>query len=135
MGFNNPEKSEHRKREYTNLQKGVLKSYSDQLADITLQPWMSSTKWQSVREAVVSLSESIGKYSDYLAHQASVTMDNHSLSHPVREGKDSECIVIIPGCAWIKPTFAARYKSLEYCLTSSGDFQPLLVNDYAPIKL
>lgn len=107
VGFNNPEKSKHRKREYTNLQNGVLKSYSNQLADVTLQPWMSSTKWRSVREAVVSLSESIGKYNDYLAHQASVTMENHSLSHPVREGKDSECIIIVPGGAWIKPTFAA----------------------------
>ena len=128
VGFNNPEKSKHRKKEYTNLQNRVLKSYSNQLADITLQPWMSSTKWKSVREAVVSLSESIGKYSNYLAHQS---MENHSLGHPVREGKNSECI---PGCAWIKPTFAARDKSLEYCLTSSEHFQPLLVNDYAPAE-
>ena len=49
----------------------------------------------------------IGKYSDYLAHQADVTTENHSLSHPVREGNDLEAIIIVPGFAWIKPTFAA----------------------------
>ena len=57
---------------------------------------------------------------------------NQSLSHPVREGADSESFVIVPGFAWIKPTFAARYDELERRLMVSLDFQPLLINDYAP---
>ena len=78
------------------------------------------------------MSDCLGKYSNYLAHQSDVTKANQSLSHPVREGTDSESFVVVPGFAWIKPTFAARYGELERRLMVSLDFQPLLISDYAP---
>ena len=132
VGFNTPEKSKHRKKEHSNLERGMLNSYSEQLAEITLQPWMSSAKWKPVKEAVVTMSDNLGKYSDYLAYQSDVTMTNQSLSHPVREGTDLESVIVVPGFAWIKPTIAARYGELECCVMASLDFQPLLINDYAP---
>ena len=131
VGFNVPEKSKHRKREHTNLERGMLNLYSEQLAEITLQPWMSSAKWKPVKEAVVTMSDCLGKYSNYFAHQSDVTKANQSLSHPVREGTDSESFVV-PAFAWIKPTFAARYGKLECRLMVLLDFQPLLIKDYAP---
>lgn len=82
---------------------------------------MSSAKWKAVKEAVVTMSDCLGKYSNYLAHQSDVTKANQSLSHPVREGTDSESFVVVPGFAWIKPTFAARYGELERHLMVSLD--------------
>ena len=63
VGFNKPELSKHRKRSISNMSQEKLTECALQLQEHAWSSWMQHTNWQSFRDDLLSLIESISSYS------------------------------------------------------------------------
>jgi hypothetical protein len=46
--------------------------------------------------------------------------------------KASICLIL--KAAWVEPLTASKYRSLQECLDITKEFEPLFLNEYAPIN-
>ncbi len=130
QGYNKPEKSNHRKRTLENLSVGILDHHCTILNSFLLQSWMQSGKWKAFRSVVCSLADSLAKYCSYLKEKNCDVQQNHASPSVVRSRPGSYCV--IKRARWVKPTFAAQYRNLQVHLDAVKEFEPILVNDFAP---
>lgn len=130
QGYNQPEKSGHRRRSADSLSAGVLDHHCTMLNSFLLQAWMQSGRWKAIRSAVCSLADSLAKYCSYLADKSREVQQNHSFLFPVRSGAEKFCV--IKRAKWVKPTYTAQYRNLQIHIDATKEFEPVLVNDFAP---
>lgn len=123
FGHNQPQKSKHRKKDISNLTSDVLDTHSCNLNRFLLYPWMNSAVWKTIKPTISELTSSLSKYAKYLKAKN---------AEPVRPDKATDSFHVIKEASWVKPTFVARYGSLESHLVSLPDFTPVFVNDFAP---
>ena len=126
-GYNIPEKSKHRKREAGNLSADALDSHSTILNKFLLQPWFERSIWKPMKSTVCILADALAKYALYLQSKSVEIQGNHEKTESVRSVSDAESFCFIERSAWVKPTFNARFKTLQDHLDSSKDFEPLFV--------
>ena len=133
-GYNKPEKSKHRRKDITNLSAATLDSYSTTLNQLILHPCFDQEKWKHMKKSVEDLAECMTKYALYLHKQNFVMQENHDASSVVRSISDCESICVLPKAVWVKPELAMKYKNLHDMLLEKCYFEPVLLNDYAPIN-
>ena len=136
-GYNNPEKSKHRKREIGNMCASTLDSHSHHshsalLNKFAIQPWFDTPSWKPLKQAVCSLADVVAKYALYLKEKNIEVQGNHSKSTPVRSVSESESFCFVQKSMWVKPTHVAMFKTFQNSLDSMLSFEPLLLNDLAP---
>jgi hypothetical protein len=66
QGYNNPEKSKHRRRDVDNLSASVLDTHASVLNSFLLQLWLDSSVWKPMKGAVCDLADAVSKYAAYL---------------------------------------------------------------------
>ena len=66
FGFNQPEKSKHRKKDIANLSCDVLNHHISTLNHFLLNSWMRSSLWTPVREIISQFTSSPSNYAKYL---------------------------------------------------------------------
>lgn len=91
---------------------------------------MNGQKWISVREAILRLADNLRKHAAYLNHQNEAVQSNHSKKLCVRSDVDEFKVLSITRC--IKPTHAARYRSLHESLNHVSEYKPILLEDHSP---
>ena len=134
QGYNRPEGSKHRRRDVTNLSAGTLDAYSSSLNKLPLQPWFDLDRWKPMRRSVTKLADSMAKYAVYLRERSTAVEEYHTALTPTRSASDCESFCMIPKAVWVEPAITSRYKSLQDCINAAADFEPVLLNDYAPIN-
>ena len=132
QGYNNPEKSRHRRRDVENLSSAVLDNNSSILSSYLLQPWLESGKWKAIRSAVCGLADGIAKYSAYLKEKNKEVLCNHRKMSPVRVLEESDRYCLIKRAQWVKPTYVAQYRSLQQHIDAAKEYEPVFVNDFSP---
>ena len=65
-GYNRPELSKHRKREFTNLEKSTLRSLSSHLFFCLQDQYWERENWRALKDDMVTLAQSISGYAEYL---------------------------------------------------------------------
>ena len=133
-GYNTPEKSKHRRKDAANLSAAILDSYSTTLNQLLLHPCFDHEKWKLMKKSVGDLAECMTKYALYLHRQNLVMQKNHSALSVIRSVSDCESICIVQASVWTKPEVATKYKTLIDELSKKCFFEPVLVNDFAPIN-
>ena len=83
----------------------------------------------SVYQAILQLANNLRKYASYLEQQNDASHKRHSLTSC---RGDIYSFDVLAETSVMKPTFAARYRSLHDALTHSKDFEPILVEDHSP---
>ena len=126
-GYNQPEKSKHRRKDITNLSSATLNSFSTTLNQILLQPCFDQDRWKLMKKSVQDLAESTTKYALYLREKNLVMQDNHSASSVVQSASDCESVCILPKAVWVKPDLVAKYKTLHDALLEKNFFEPVSV--------
>ena len=130
-GYNRPEARKKRKRSHTNLTASDLEAQSSSLYSLAGSSYMRHQNWRSVREAVLRLAESLRQYSNYLRKQReAVAGTEGSKRSCVRTDVDE--LTVLNATLVIKPTLAARYRSLHAQLLHSHDYEPVLLEDHSP---
>lgn len=132
QGYNNPEKSKHRRRDTENMSASVLDTHASVLNSFLLQPWLDSSTWKPMKGAVCDLADAVSKYAAYLQEKKIEVQENHQSLVPVRPASDAESCVFVQGARWVQPSFVACYKALQNHLDAADVFQPILLNDFAP---
>lgn len=130
-GYNRPEMRKERKRDHTNLKINELKAHSSSLYALAGSSYLKRQSWPSVYEAILKLAESLRQYSNYLIKQGKAVAEceaKRSLHNDVDE------LAVLGEASMIKPTLAARYKSLHSALLHSTDYEPILLEDYCPTE-
>lgn len=134
QGFNKPEASKHKRKEVGNLDASTLDAYSNSLNKLLLQPFFDLKRWKAMRGAVTSLVECTTKYALYLRKKCDSIKTHHAALQPVRSASDHESFCLISEAVWVEPATAMKYRSLQECLDSAKEFQPLLLNDFVPVN-
>ena len=125
-GYNKPEARKKRKRSHENLTASELEVHSSALFSVAGSSYMKHQNWRSVREAVLRFAENFRRYSDYLKKQREI-VTGEAKQCCIRTDVD-ELTVLKPTLV-IKPTLAARYKSLHAALLHTLDFEPVLLEE------
>ncbi len=131
-GYNNPEKSKHRKREAGNMFASTLDNQSALLNKFALQPWFDTPSWKSLKQAVCSLADVMAKYALYLKEKNIEVQANHSKNTLVRSVSEAESFCYVNKSVWVKPTHVAMFRAFQDRLDSMLSFEPVLLNDLAP---
>ena len=87
-----------------------------------------------MEKSVGDLAECMTKYALYLHEKNLVMQENHAASSVIRSVSDCESICILSKAVWVKPELVTKYKSLHDTLLEKCYFEPVLLNDYAPIN-
>ena len=90
---------------------------------------MKSQQWLSVREAVLRLADNLRKHATYLEQQNLAVQECQAKKTCWSDVDDFD---VLPASSNIKPTFAARYRSLHAAILHAKDFEPILVEDHSP---
>ena len=134
QGYNKPEASKHRRKDVANLDASMLDAYCSSLNKLLLQPWFDLQRWKAMRMSVTMLVECMAKYAAYLRTKCELVKKRHAVLTPVCSASDCKSFSVIPKAAWIEPAAASKYRNLQECLNAAKEFEPLLLNDYAPIN-
>ena len=134
QGYNKPEASRHRRREVGTLDASTLDAFSSSLSKLLLQPWFDLKGWKAMRSNVSSLAECMAKYATYLKSKCDSIKTHHAALEPVRSASVCESFCFISKAVWIEPATALKYRNLQEGLDATKEFEPLLLNDYAPIS-
>lgn len=129
QGYNKPELNKKRKLDHTKLNAGDLHVYSGSLFTLAGNSYMKRQQWLGVREAVLRLADNLRKHASYLEQQ-NVAVQECQAKRMCRSDMDD--FDVLPACSSIKPTFAARYGSLQSAILHANDFEPILVEDHSP---
>ena len=132
QGYNNPEKSKHRRRDIENMSANVLDTHASVLNSFLLQPWLDSSTWKPMKGAIRDLADAVSKYAAYLQQKNIEIQENHRSLAPVRSASDAESCVLVQGAQWVQPSHIACYRALQNHLDATDVFQPILLNDFAP---
>ena len=132
VGYNRPEMRKKRKRNYTNLKVDELEAHSSSLYTLASSSYLKRQKWQSVYEAVLKLAEGLRQYSNCLRKQIEAVAESEAKRSCVQNDVDE--LVVLSATSVIKPTLAARYKSLHAALLHSTDYEPILLEDHSPTE-
>ena len=126
-------KSHHRKRDAANLNAAVLDNHCSILNSCLMQPWLQSGRWKaSIRNALCQLVDAVSKYATYLKEKNKEVQSNHEKPSSVRVVSDAETYFVIKRAQWVKPTYAAQYRTLQQHIDVSKEFEPIFLNDIAP---
>ena len=134
QGYNKPEASKHRRKDATNLDASKLDAYSSSLNKLLLQPWFDTKRWTGMRQSTTMLAEYMTKYAAYLKAKCDTVKKHHATLTPVRSASDCESFCLIPKATWVEQLTASKYRSLQKHLDVAKEFEPLLLNEYAPIN-
>ena len=134
LGYNQPEKSKHRRKDVTNLSCDVLHHHISTLNHFLLQSWIKSAPWLPIKELLSQLTTSLLKYVAYMKNKNAEMKRNHAMSQPVRNIDDSVSYTSIQPAVWVKPSLAKQYAALEATLLAKDYFCPVFVNDFAPAE-
>lgn len=131
--YNNPTNHKHRT---PHLSSNTLKQYADELFRILTEPVFITDRFNSLKQNVTQLAKIFIKYSQYLDSCNEAMNQNHSAFEPLRSTNDgsSSAFQMKPRNALKMPVIIDRYKSLELKLSSFLFYEPLLVNDFAPVN-
>jgi hypothetical protein len=83
--YNTPQLSKHRKRLTSNISAEQLESFALDISQVLHCSMWEKPKWIDLKPHVLSLSESLSFYAEYLHKKNKRIKINHELSHPVRE--------------------------------------------------
>ena len=131
-GYNQPERSKHRRRIADNLSSAVLDSHSAILNKLAMYPWFNSASWKPVREVVCALADSLFKYAKYLQEKNLEVQDNHGKLTPVRSNSEAESYTFIKKAVWVKPDIISEFRALQKQLDDAEELEPIFVNDFSP---
>ena len=87
-----------------------------------------------MRSNVSSLAECMAEYATYLKSKCDSIKMHHAALEPVRSASVCESFCFISKAVWIEPATALKYRNLQEGLDAAKEFEPLLLNDYAPIS-
>ena len=80
------------------------------------------------------LAECMTKCAACLKAKCDTAKKHHATLTPVRSVSDCESFCLIPKATWVEPLTASKYRSLQEHLDVAKEFEPLLLNEYAPIN-
>ena len=129
VGFNKPELSKHRKRSISNMSQEKLTECALQLQEHAWSSWMQHTNWQSFRDDLLSLIESISSYSSYLQIR-NKSMKLHHASTTPASFSDSTILKYINS----NPVISPLLREVNNVIASSCCYQKICINDYCPIE-
>ena len=86
-----------------------------------------------MRRAVTLLEECMVKYAAYLKSKCDSVNKHHAALEPVRSASDCESFCYISKAVWIETETASKYRRLQEGLSAAKEFEPLLLNEYAPV--
>ena len=129
QGYNQPERSKHRKRTMTNLSYSVLEQHVDVLSScLQCTYWDSSLPWRQFKTVVMSFVESLVGYMEHLSKKQKISFRNHRSPTPIRSLGDNIQLISLP----VSSDYAPQLNSLVHAIEGIDCFSYVYVNDYAP---
>eukprot|EP00117_Sycon_ciliatum_P025894 scpid75942/ scgid21385/ len=129
-GYNKPEDRKKRKRDHTNILRCDLESLSASLFFLAGCSYMKHQSWKSVREAVLKMADNFRKYSAYLNDHATAVTASEAKRSCVRTDVDE--LKVVRATLVLKPTAAARYRSLHAAIQAAADYDYVMIEDHCP---
>ena len=125
-GYNRPELSKHRKREFTNLEKSTLRSLSSHLFSCLQDQYWERQNWRALKDDMVTLAQSISGYAEYLDCSNKRSKEVHASPVPVHEIADNMFVTVLPVTFCRPPLLANLISKLE----DISDFEYVSVDDF-----
>ena len=133
VGYNRPELSKHRKREFSNLSGSMLQSLSLHLFHCLQGSYWHRGAWVSMQGDIEQLAQSLAKYTDYLQASRKKTKLQHSLTSPVHELSTNLRFEFLPIRSLSTAVgTSSQFESLDARLAEMPDYQYVLVEDTCP---
>ena len=129
QGYNKPELRKKRKIDHTNLNGSEIQAHSVSLFTLAGNSYMKRKQWSAVHESVLRLADNLRKYASYLEQQNQTFQKRQAMTTCRSDVDDFD---VLPATSVIKPTLAARYRSLHDAIVHAKDFEPILVEDHSP---
>ena len=125
-GYNRPELSKYRKREFTNLEKSTLRSLSSHLFFCLQDQYWERENWRALKDDMVTLAQSISGYAEYLDCSNKRSKEVHASPVPVHEIADNMFVTVLPVTSCRPPLLANLITKLE----DVSDFEYVSVDDF-----
>ena len=99
-------------------------------------PAISSPRWGLFKSSLEQLALNLTNYIDYLSGKSEMMDVVHHSSVPMRSPGDgsSSCVRSLASHGARKLHLIARYEKLEQLLSEKQEYDPVHVNDFAPLK-
>ena len=127
QGYNDWQKKKQKKPQLT---QSTLDHHIGQLSEFLMQPWFCKPRFQALRSHVDDLVNSMSKYKAYLEQHNTKMARVHSSPEPVRSADTSFVLQTISKAD--HPTDSC-YVDVEKALDSLDFYDPVFLNDYAPL--
>lgn len=130
--YNNPTNHKHK---LLNLSSNTIKQYADEIYGLLIEPLFMTNRFRSLKENITQLAQMLVKYSQFLDANNTSMKKNHDAIEPLRTPKDGSSSVFktIQGRLLRSQIIVDKYKSLELELSSTPLYEPILVNEFAPV--
>ncbi len=115
-----------------NLDQATLKEHVQGLELLLEQPYLNGKMWLPLKTAIMDLTDMLQGYLKYLKEKCQSQAENRNRESCVRDIGENREVLVLQRCALVKPTFAARYKSLMAHLEAAKNFEVISVDDYTP---
>lgn len=120
QGYNKPELRKKRKIDHTNLNGSEIQAHSVSLFTLAGNSYMKRKQWSAVHESVLRLADNLRKYASYLEQQNQTFQKRQAMTTCRSDVDDFD---VLPATSVIKPTLAARYRSLHDAIVHAKDFE------------
>lgn len=106
-----------------------LLEHAAKLQEHATSSWIQQSEWNTFKELLMTLIESISSYASYLAVRNKAMKRHHSSSEPAVNYSDAVNVKYLPKFAHsVSPLLA----SLDLSLSSASMYHKLFVNDFTP---
>ena len=129
QGYNRPELRKKRKIDHSKLSISEVQAHSVSLFCLAANSYMKRKQWSAIHESILRLADNLRKYASYLDQQNQAFQKRQAMTTCRSDVDDFD---VLPATPVIKPTYAARYRSLHDAIVHAKDFEPILVEDHSP---
>ena len=129
VGYNIPERSKHRKHQWSNLSYDTLVKHVTVLRESLLTSWMQQSKWKALKESVCLLATVIDDYCMYLRERCKATKASHASEEVIDSSSDSGTVIVLP----VVTLVSWRLKELNRVIQEKPCYETIAVNDYCSV--
>lgn len=129
VGYNTPELSKHRKRQYTNMSSSMLSTLASSRFQNIQESFWSRESLHELHSQTRSLARSMAEYADYLTSQNKTMKGLHVRTCPVRQLSESLSAKYIGRC---NGDMHSKLVALFGCLQERGDSEYVELHEFTP---
>ncbi len=129
-GYNCPERSKHRKRSISNMNRDKLLEYTSVLNELAMSSWLQQPEWSSLRVALIMFIESVTSYASYLAVRNKAMKVHHSSPEPTVSFSDASNIRYMEKLSSVSPLLS----DIDTAVKNSKNYEIVYVSEFAPLN-